>query len=413
LSFFTVENFPHKCPYDRRNLANTWAWVFEKQVMASTSNDRFPFYAKTSLILLMLGLMGLTIYFLHGIIFPVYFALLLALVLMPMIVRMRRIGVPNIAAILIALFVAIIVVVSIVYVLVVQVASFMKDWPQLQRNFELYLVTINRWLVEHFHVKPDFLNQQLASLSGQSSTIVTTTLFSITDVLNNLLLIPLYTFLILYYRKLLMKFLLDLCEVDHARRIFDVLDASKQVISSYIFGLLIEMIVVTFLNTLGLWLVGVKYVFLIAVIAAVLNLIPYIGMIIAGVLGVLITMSYTQDISVSIGIIVVLVIVQILDNNLIFPAIVGGKVKLNSLFSVVGVLLGGLLGGISGMFLSIPTLAILKVSFDKIPDLQPWGMVLGDDIPVKYLSWKHMANLWRKAPNPVVLSSDTKTESGG
>jgi predicted PurR-regulated permease PerM len=375
------------------------------------TNYTLPFYAKTTFILLMLGLMGLMVYYLHGIIFPVYFGLLLALVLMPMIGRFRKIGIPNIASILIALFIAIIVVVSIVYVLVVQIASFMKDWPQLQRNFELYLVTINRWLVEHFHVKPDFLNQQLNSLSGQSSTIVTTTLFSITDVLNNLLLIPLYTFLILYYRKLLMKFLLDLCDVDHARRIFDVLDAAKQVISSYILGLLIEMIVVTILNTIGLWFVGVKYVFLIAVIAAILNLIPYIGMIIAGILGVLITMSYTQDISISIGIIGVLVIVQILDNNLIFPAIVGGKVKLNSLFSVVAVLLGGVLGGISGMFLSIPTLAILKVSFDNIPHLQPWGLVLGDDIPVKYLSWKHMANLWKKAPNPVVQPGNRGNEN--
>ena len=362
----------------------------------SGQNASLPFYAKLTYIILLLCLLCGIVYFLHGILFPLYFGLLLAFVLMPMISRLNRIGIPNIASILISLILAIIIVVTIVYVLVTQVASFAKDWPQLQRNFEMYVVNINRWLVEHFRVKPDFLNQQVAGLSGQAGSLVTTTLFSITDMLNNLVLIPLYTFLILYYRKLLMKFLLDLCEVDYTPRIFEVIEASKQVISSYILGLLIEMIIVTCLNTLGLWLVGAKYVMLIAVMAAVLNLIPYIGMIIAGVLGVLITMSYTQDISVPIGIVAVLVIVQILDNNFIFPAIVGGKVKLNSLFSVVAVLLGGLLAGVSGMFLSIPTLAILKVTFDKIPHLKPWGMVLGDDIPVKYLSWKHMARLWKK-----------------
>jgi predicted PurR-regulated permease PerM len=198
-----------------------------------------------------------------------------------------------------------------------------------------------------------------------------------------------------------MKFLLDLCEIDHATRIFDVIDASKQVISSYILGLMIEMVVVSGLNMLGLYLVGAKYVLLIAVMAAILNLIPYIGMIIAGIIGVLITMSYSNDISVALGIIGVLVVVQVLDNNFIFPAIVGGKVKLNSLFSVAGVLLGGLLGGVSGMFLAIPTLAIMKVSFDKIPHLKPWGMVLGDDIPVKYLTWKHIHRMWKKAAPPV------------
>ncbi|MBV9986931.1 MAG: AI-2E family transporter [Chitinophagaceae bacterium] len=364
----------------------------------TTSRDTLPFYAKSTFVILLLSLIGLLVYYLHGILFPVYFGLLLALVLLPLITRLRRFGIPSILAILLALTIAIVIVSSIVYLLVTQIAAFMKDWPQLQQNFELYLVNVNRWLVEHFHVKHDFLNEQITSIKGQSSSLVTTTLFSLTDVLNNLLLIPLYTFLILYYRKLLMKFILDLCEIDHAPRIFEVIEASKLVISSYILGLLIEMVIVTILNMLGLYLVGVKYVLLIAVVAAVLNLIPYIGMIIAGLLGVLITMSYTNDIKLPLGIIGVLGLVQILDNNLIFPAIVGGKVKLNSLFSVIAVLLGGVLGGISGMFLAIPTLAILKVSFDKIPHLKPWGMVFGDDIPLKYLSWKHIHGFWRKAP---------------
>ena len=374
----------------------------------SNNSTELPFYAKTTYILLLLALLGSMVYFLHGILFPVYFGLLFALCLQPLITRLKRFGIPNIFAILLALFFATIIVFGIIYLLVTQLSSFMKDLPQLEKNFEVYTLNINKWLADHFHVKGNFLTQQVALLNTNSSSIVTTALFSITDILNNLLLVPLYTFLILYYRKLLMKFLLDLCEVDHAPRIFDVIDASKEVISSYILGLLIEMIIVTCLNTFGLWLVGARYVILIAVMAAILNLIPYIGMIIAGIVGVLITMSYTQDISIPIGIIAVLIVVQILDNNFFFPAIVGGKVKLNSLFSVVGVLLGGVLGGISGMFLSIPTLAILKVSFDKIPHLKPWGMVLGDDIPVKYLSWRHMAKIWKKSqPNtPIIITPE-------
>lgn len=378
----------------------------------STTSTELPFYAKTTFILLMLALLGGFIYILHGILFPVYFGLLFALCLQPLITRLKRFGIPNVFAILLALFFATIIVFGIIYLLFTQVSSFMKDLPQLEKNFEVYIFNINKWLADHFHVKRNFLNQQVALLNTNSSSLVTTALFSITDILNNLLLIPLYTFLILYYRKLLMKFLLDLCEVDHAPRIFDVLDASKEVISSYILGLLIEMIIVTCLNTFGLWVVGARYVILIAVMAAILNLIPYIGMIIAGIVGVLITMSYTQDISIPIGIIAVLIVVQVLDNNFIFPAIVGGKVKLNSLFSVVGVLLGGVLGGISGMFLSIPTLAILKVSFDKIPHLKPWGMVLGDDIPIKYLSWRHMAKIWKKNhPNAPIITPEPDSKN--
>jgi len=370
-----------------------------------TTNNQLPFYAKTTYILILLTLLGFLVYFLHGIIFPVYFGLLLALVLQPLYIRFKKWHIPNVMAILLSLFVATIIVFGILYVLVTQVSTFMEDWPQLQKNFDVSINKINKWLAENFHVKRNFLKQKVAQLSDGSDDIVASALFSITDILNSLILIPLYTFLFLYYRKLLMKFLIDLCEVDHTPRIFEVIDASKQVISSYILGLLMEMIVVTILNTLGLWLIGAKYFLLIAIMAAILNLIPYIGMLIAGLIGVLMTISYTQNISISVGIIGVLAIVQILDNNFIFPAIVGGKVKLNSLFSVVGVLLGGLLAGIPGMFLSIPTLAILKVTFDKIPHLKPWGMVLGDDIPIKYLSWKHMAKLWKGGKGPLVTEA--------
>ncbi|MCW3088732.1 MAG: hypothetical protein JWQ78_2118, partial [Sediminibacterium sp.] len=329
-----------------------------------------------------------------------YFGLLLAMVLQPMIAKFRQWRIPGIMAIILSLIISTIIVFGILYVLVTQVSNFMKDWPQLEKNFEIFIEKSNKWLAENFHLKRNFLSQKVKQFgSGGNDDFVTTALFSITDILNNLLLVPLYAFLILYYRKLLMKFLIDISELDHTPRIIQVIGAAKQVITSYIMGLLMEMIIVTCLNTLGLWLVGAKYFVLIAVMAAILNLIPYIGMLIAGIIGVLITMSYTQNISIPLGIIGVLGVVQILDNNLIFPAIVGGKVKLNSLFSVLGVFVGGYLGGIAGMFLSIPTLAIMKVTFDKIPHLQPWGMVLGDDIPIKYLSWKHMAKLW-KSNNP-------------
>jgi len=134
-----------------------------------------------------------------------------------------------------------------------------------------------------------------------------------------------------------MKFLLDVFNAEHSPRIIGIIKASKIVVSSYLLGLLLEMIAVTALNVLGFWMIGCRYIFLLALMAAVLNLIPYIGMIIAGIISVFITMSYTQEISVSIGILVVLIVVQTIDNNFIFPKIVGGKVKVNAFFSIVAV----------------------------------------------------------------------------
>ena len=60
------------------------------------------------------------------------------------------------------------------------------------------------------------------------------------------------------------------------------------------------------------------------------------------------------------------------------PLIVGNKVRINALVTLLGVLIGGTLCGIPGMFLAIPALAVCKVICDKVTDLKPWGELLGD-----------------------------------
>ncbi|MNE93126.1 AI-2 transport protein TqsA [compost metagenome] len=78
--------------------------------------------------------------------------------------------------------------------------------------------------------------------------------------------------------------------------------------------------------------------------------------------------------------------VQFLDNNILMPRIVGSKVQINALASILSVIIGGALAGIPGMFLAIPITAILKVVFDAAPGLEPYGYLLGDELP-KALFW--------------------------
>jgi predicted PurR-regulated permease PerM len=145
--------------------------------------------------------------------------------------------------------------------------------------------------------------------------------------------------------------------------------------------LLTETSIVAVLNIIGLLIIGAPFAFLLGLISAILNLIPYIGGLVALVLTALIIFANTASISTALYSVVVFMIVQLVDNNFLVPRIVASRVKLNALISILGVLIGGALCGISGMFLSIPIIAICKVIFDKIEDLQPWGKLFGDDIP--------------------------------
>ena len=148
-------------------------------------------------------------------------------------------------------------------------------------------------------------------------------------------------------------------------------------------GLLVEMAIVAIINSLGFILFGIKYAIFLGLLAALLNLIPYIGMLIASVFCALVTLSNSNKLSDVIAVLVILTVVQFFDNNLIMPKVVSSKVKINALITILGVLAGGLMAGVSGMFLSIPTIAILKIIFDRVEGLKPWGLLLGDEITGK------------------------------
>jgi predicted PurR-regulated permease PerM len=135
---------------------------------------------------------------------------------------------------------------------------------------------------------------------------------------------------------------------------------------------------------------GVKYGILIGCIGAILNLIPYLGGIIAIALPVLMATVTKDGYSTQLGVIVAYIVIQFIDNNILVPRIVSSKVQINALMSIIVVLLGNALWGVSGMFLSIPFIAVLKIVFDRIDDLKPWGKLLGDNIPTH-----HKGDLWR------------------
>ena len=206
----------------------------------------------------------------------------------------------------------------------------------------------------------------------------TGTLGVITGPLGTLALAPIYVFLLLFYRSLLLHFVVVLFSENHTGRIREVLSEIKTVIQSYIVGLLIETACVAALNSVGLPLFGVPYAVLLGIVAAILNLIPYIGGLVATVL---VTFGNQPDLSVVFGVFGVFLLVQFIDNNVLVPLIVNSKVRVNALVSIVGVLVGGALAGVSGMFLSIPAIAIMKVIFDRVDSLRPWGVLLSDQTP--------------------------------
>ncbi len=342
-----------------------------------------PFYHQLALSLLAIAILTLGIYFGQDIIVPLAMAVLLAVLLRPIEAWMTRHGVPKVISISLAVTLAMLILAGITVLLSIQISDFSDELPKLKRNINDSYREIRRWIRREYSVS--YRQQDQYIKKAQTQTLENfqsaETLGVVTGPLGTLILIPIYAFLLLYYRAMLLHFLVVLFAEKHKPRVLEILGEMKAIIQSYMVGLLLETGVVATLNSVGLLLLNVQYAILLGIMAAILNLVPYIGGLVATLLAVMVTFINHPDGYTIAGVVGVFLAVQFVDNNLLVPMVIGSKVKINALVSIVGVLVGGALAGISGMFLSIPAIAMMKVVFDRVDGMEPWGILLGDQTP--------------------------------
>ncbi len=342
-----------------------------------------PFYQKFSLMLITLLILVLALAFGKDLILPLLFAILLANLLLPLTSFLERKGTYKPIAIFLPILLAIVIGAAVIYFLSSQIINFMADVPTLQKRFNDISHSFQVWFRENTSItirkQNQYISDTVIDLKDNASGIMGSTVASITQILTYAFLVPIYTFLILLYRKTIKIFLIRVFKNDNESTVKDILTESTSIAQKYLTGLLIETALVFTLNAIGFLLLGIQYAIFLALLAALLNLIPYVGMLVANVMCMTVTLVSSEDSRYVIGVGLILAVVQFLDNNFGMPLIVGNKVRINALVTIIGVLVGGALCGIPGMFLAIPGLAVLKVIFDRVPDLHPWGLLMGDN----------------------------------
>ncbi|AYB29844.1 AI-2E family transporter [Chryseolinea soli] len=342
-----------------------------------------PFVQKLSYTLLTLALLGLLVFLGKDILLPLLFSVLLSTLLLPVTSFLRRKGLHNVLSILLPVLLSFFVIAGVLYVLSSQVVNFLDDIPALKDRISEVSTGLQKWVNENTHITVRKQNQYIAqaaeNLKEQVPQLVGQTFISLTGILSYLIFLPLYTFLLLYHKNTIKTFLIGVFRNGSEQRVREVLTESTTIGQHYVFGLLIETSIVFALNTAGFLVLGIKYAIFLALLAALLNLVPYVGMIVANMLCMLVTLVSSDNLSDVIWVGVVLAVVQLFDNNIGMPMIVSNKVRINALVTIVGVLVGGALCGVPGMFLAIPAMAVCKVIFDKVPELNPWGVLFGDE----------------------------------
>jgi predicted PurR-regulated permease PerM len=342
-----------------------------------------PYYIKLGFKLLLLCLLCFIISVAQNILVPIAFATVLAILLLPINTIMEGNRVPRPLAISISLLIGFFIIFVIIYFLSTQIATFIEDFPSIKKHLQDHLLSLQKWVKEKFNIplreQREFLNEKLQD-SGEN--YISRTFLSISEALMLLVLMPIYTFLILYYRDLIRKFFYAVFKQEHFSKVNEVLDQSKSMIQNYMLGLLIEMGIIAALNSVGLLLLGIKYAIFLGVFTAILNIMPYIGIFLGTLFTVLVTLTTSDNTSDLIWIIVILYFIHFIDSNILMPRIVGRRVRINALASIIGVVIGGALTGLSGIFLSVPAIAFIKIVCDHTHGLKPWGLLMGEDTTI-------------------------------
>jgi predicted PurR-regulated permease PerM len=321
-----------------------------------------------------------------SIIIPLFFSLLIALMLLPLTSWLERRKLPRSLAAAISILLFIVFVVGVFYFLGAQIVDFSKDLPQLAERMQQWVQELQDWVAQRFHIDAsrqlEYLNKGAADLARYASAIAQSLVFAISSFAIWTIFVFIFTFFMLTHRELLKNFITCLFSKDHQPSVNEILDETRMLAKSYVLGLLTEMVIVAVLNCTAFFIFGVRYALLLGVLTAVLNIIPYLGIYTGMVISALVTLSNSTP-GHALTVMVVLLVIHFVDANVIMPRIVGRRVNMNPLVTIVAVLTGHLLWGIPGMFLFIPLLGILKIIFERVDGLKPWAILMGTEREAK------------------------------
>ncbi len=364
--------------------------------MTFSGTSTTPFYIKLPMVLVSLIAIGYIAVLGKEILSPLLFSFLFALVLLPLAAFFeRKLKLPRSAASGLSVIILILSISVILYFVGMELTNLANDWPLFKEAFATALHDLQQWIALKFHIdvekQMNYIHNETTKMLSSSATVISATVSSVSSILLFLVFVMIDTFFLLFYRRLIMKFLIAVFKEENSVVVYDIVEQVQFIIRKYILGLLLEMAIVATVCCIAFAIIGIKYAILLGLITGLFNIIPYIGIFTSLVLSTVITIGTAATTTKIVLVILTIVLMHLIDSNVLLPLIVGSKVQINALITLLAVIIGNMLWGIPGMFLSIPVIAILKIIFDRIEDLKPWGLLLGDEKDEKQppkLRWK-------------------------
>jgi putative permease len=357
------------------------------QINMSAKKLIAPFYERLALTLIGFLALGYLIVIGKELLDPMIFGFIFAILLLPVSDFLeKKLRLPRSMSSLVSILLLVGVVFGILYLVGSQISKVTDDWPMLQTQVKQSLQNLQEWIQGTFHINAEsqlsYVDRTAHKIMASGTEVLGTTFGAISSLMLFYVFIMIFTFFTLLYRRLLLRFIIWVFRDENSHVVMDIVENIQSILRQYILGLLLEMVIVAAVAISVFLLIGIKYAALLGIIVGLFNIIPYIGIFTALLLSAVITFA-TGNVKDTVIVIVSVVGIHAIDANFLLPTIVGSKVRLNALISFIGIILGEMIWGLSGMFLSIPVIAIFKIIFDRIESLKPWGYLLGGEYEYK------------------------------
>jgi predicted PurR-regulated permease PerM len=333
-------------------------------------------------ILVLLIAIVFILFHLKVILVPICFSIVFAVMLFPLTHRLEGAGIGRALSSFIAVAIMTVIFAGLFFILFRQLGNLLQEGPVLIRKMSGLLDNFEALIADTFYIRKsvtaEHINKQLDHVMENSGSIFTTMIGMVASFFAGGVLIPLFVFFLIYYRDFFLEFFYKLFPTSDKDRIDETLERIYFVVQNYLLGVVMVMGIVGILNSLGLYFLGIKYAFFFGFFAALLNLIPYIGILIGSLLPALMALVTKDQYWYALGAVGVMLFVQILEGNFITPYVVGSKVNINPLIVIFMFLLFGKLWGIAGLVLALPVTAIMKVLLETIPACKAYSFILGE-----------------------------------
>lgn len=308
--------------------------------------------------------------------YPLTIGVLISYLLFPVVNYLEKKGIPRILSILIPIIASIGLVVFVAIIVFKRLTLFMDDLPLFQKKIIEQIEQLSELIENNLGIPGTRIRNYLVdglynigNNTGEVFTATTGTVFAI-------LMQPVYVFLFLYYRTKFAYFIMDLAGKHNRRITIQILKEIATVVTRYMLGVTLVVLILCVFNSIGLMIIGVNYAILIGVFSALFSYIPYFGNAIGGSINVLYALLFHSNV-IAFRVLIFAFCIHFFENNILGPNVVGHNIRLNPFIIIIGLIAGAMIWGLPGMLVTVPFLAMLNIIMKRVPSMQPYAYLLG------------------------------------